>query len=59
MTPQTKQFHKRKERGAVRVLVTLDPKNDGALVKKWLALKAEHGGQKPAIIALLKGVKGE
>ena len=33
--------------------------SDGALVNKWLALLAKHGGQKPAIIALLKGAKGE
>jgi hypothetical protein len=31
--------------------------SDGSRVDKWKALVAKHGGQKPALLALLDGVK--
>ena len=54
---QLENFYKRKDRGAVRVLVTLDPALEPEALAKWLNLKAKHGGPKTALLALLDGVK--
>jgi len=52
---QLRSFYNRKDRGAIRVSVTLDPALEPEAVAQWLAVKARYGGQKPALLAMLRG----
>ena len=59
-TRQMKYWEKRINRGVITVRCQLDPANgDTVAIERWNALLKEHGGPKPAIIALLNGAKGE
>ena len=55
-SPQAKYLAKRRAKG-VRVEVQLDASEPDAIAA-WLAVKALYGGQKPALLALLRSHVG-
>jgi len=52
-TPQAKYLAQRRAKG-VRVEVQFDASEADAIAA-WQAVKARYGGQKPALLALLRG----
>ena len=53
-TPQARHNRRRLERGGVAVAVVLDPALEPDAVQRWNDLRTRLGGQKPALLWLLR-----
>lgn len=56
-SPQVEYVKRRKARGGVAVAVILDPAIEPDALTRWNDLRTRLGGQKPALLWLLRNVK--
>lgn len=56
-SPQVQYVKRRKARGGVAVAVILDPAIEPDALERWNALRSRLGGQKPALLWLLRNTK--